>query len=559
MSIPEVTQTILDPGLGIVPANPGRTQVKAGVCSKGVAATLYSVSSIGTAKNAIGYGPLLEATARVLADAGGPVLLLPILPSSYGTVTGAFTQVGSGAGTVTGSKGPREIIKVKIGTGGALATATFQVAIGSGAYGALVTTGADPYTYQVPGEQFTKLAFAAGTYVANDVYTLNLDGTITRVGSGTATLLDGTTHSPVDAYALRVLITTAGALGAGAFKYSLDGGNTYSGTIMIPAGGKYAIAGTGIVLTFASTFVLDDLYTGTATAAGFSTGDVNTALTALLALPNEWGMLHIIGAATTVAAAVTLATAVGTQMGLAQTSFRYARAFVELSSAESDSTIAAGVAAYADKRVGIAAGDADIVSPVTGRIHRRNVLWTVMGRLSASKLSEHPGKVKLGALPGVRALYRDEAATPLLDEARFITLRTLIGKQGYYITRGRMMAENGSDFGPVQNCRVMDRACAVARAAYLEYLNDDVRIDEVTGFIDERDAQKIDANVTAKLEAALIDPDEVSSVSAQVSRTDNLLSTSTLNAEVSIVPKGYLEAIVVQIGFVNPVLAARAA
>lgn len=563
MSLPEVQINIQDPGLGIVPASAGRTQVKLGFCQKGTPNGIYSAGSVQAAKDALGSGPMLDAVAQVLGVAGGPVLAVPLLPLTFGTVTSGFTLVGSGSGTVTGSKGPEQVVAVKIITGGALATATFQVKVGSGSYGSTITTGADPYTYQVPGQQFTKLAFATGTYVANDVYTLNLDGTVTRTGSGTSTLLDGSTHSPVDAYDIRVEIVTAGALGVGAFRYSLDGENNWSGNIQIPAGGKYVIPGTGVVLTFAGTFTLADKYTGVSTGPTCSNTEITAAFTALLANPSEWGFAHVMVTPSSAANAATLSATVAAQTTAAQAAYRYVRSIVECPSTESDSTISAAFASFADPRVGVCVGDVGLVSPLTGRTHRRNVSWTYTARLSAIKLSTHPGKTKAednsGALKNVRSIYRDEAATPLLDEARFVTARTIIGKPGYFITRGRMMASPGSDFGQIMNCRVMDRMCTIARSALIDELNNDVRINGETGFIDERDAVEIESQVQAKEEAALKSAeDEISSVTVAVSRTDNLLSTSTCNVEISGVPKGYLETIKTNIGFKNPALSASA-
>jgi hypothetical protein len=114
------------------------------------------------------------------------------------------------------------------------------------------------------------------------------------------------------------------------------------------------------------------------------------------------------------------------------------------------------------------------------------------------------------------------------------------------------MAADGSDFKYVMNRRVMDRACQIARAGYLNYLNEDVRVDTTTGYIDERDAQKVDGQVGAQLRAALLNEQEVSGVTALLSRTDDLLTTSHAHADVSIVPKAYLKQITVEIGFENP-------
>src|SRR5690242_266388 len=120
--ISRLNAVIRDPGLGIAPANTGRLQMKFGVVNKGTPNTVYSAGGVNPAKDAVGSGPAFEAGAQVLDVAGGPVLFTPVTPSTYGTVTGGFSLTGSGTGTVTGSKGPEQIVRVKIILGGALAT-----------------------------------------------------------------------------------------------------------------------------------------------------------------------------------------------------------------------------------------------------------------------------------------------------------------------------------------------------------------------------------------------------------------------------------------------------
>ena len=573
MPNPNVELNIQDPGLGIVPASAGRTQVKIGVANKPTPNVVLSAGSKGTLRSLLGSGPLLEAAAQVLNRAGGQVILVPLEPATYGTVTGGFTLTGSGTGTVTGSRGPEQIVRVKIVLGGALATMTFQVAIGpgSGGYGPVITSGADPYTYIVPGQRFTKLAFATGTYVANDVYTLNLDGTVTRVGSGTATLLDGSTNSPVDAYALAVRIVSGGALGTATFQYSLDSfdpldaeqakAKTWSGEFIIPAGGKYVLPGTGIVLTFAGTFTTGDIYKGSSTAPTVTASEINAGFDALLSNASEWGFAHVVGKASNAAAAAVIAAAVGAKMDEAKAAYRFVRAIVECPQ-DSDNDIKSAFASFVHERVGVVAGDVDLVSAVSLRTERRNLANAYTAGLSATKLAIHPGETTIkngaGALRGVTKLYRDEEDTPGLDPARFVTARTIVGKPGFYITRGRMMAAPGSDFGQIMHCRVMDRICTVTRSMLVDFLNTSPRIDKVTGFILEIDAQEIEAICNGKLKAAVEDEGEVSSIDFVAARNDNLLTTSLFNVEISAVPLGYLETIRASLGFVNPALAAAA-
>lgn len=562
MANPNVRLRIQDPGLGIVPASAGRTQAKLGVANGGTPNTVYSAGSPAAARAILKGGPLLESVLHVLKKAGGPVHFVPLDPVSYGTVTGGFSLVGSGSGTVTGSLGPDEVVRVKIVLGGSRGTATFQVAFGAGSagYGAAVVTAA---TYKLPNKRFSTLAFNTGTYVANDVYTLNTDGTVTRTGSGTATLLDASTHSPVDFYDIRVLISTAGALGAGAFQYSLNGGGSYSASLLIPASGKYIIPGTGIVLTFAGTFTEADVYTGVTTPPGYTLTEANAGMTALLANSASWGFLHMVGKPANAAAAAAMAAAVGTVMDTAEAAFRYVFGIVECPQEEGDAAVQSAFASFVHARVGVVCTDVALTSALTLRTERRSLAWAYTAALSATKLSIHPGETVAsngaGRLQGVQDIYRDEDATPALDPSRFVTARTIRDLPGFFVTRGRMMAAPGSDFEQVMNRRVMDRACGVLRIALLDFVNSSVRIDKSTGHILERDAQTIDRLGTAKLEQALLDEDEVSAVVVSCSRTDDLLTGADLNVDASIVPKGYTENIDGTIGFQNPALAAAAA
>lgn len=551
MALPDVTLTIKKFGLGLIPPKNGKTQAKVGVCSKGVANSVTSFSNKTAVIAALGNGPLVDSICQALAVAGGPVIAVPVNPSVAGTVTSSFTLTGSGTATVTGSKGPDRVIVIKIILGGAVGVATFQYSVDGSAFSSTITTAA---SYAIPGTLSTAF-FTAGTYVAADTYTMNLDGTITRVGSGTATLLDNSTHNPLDSYALKVVVMKAGAPGTGTFKYSLDGGTNYSGEIAIPSGGKFPIPETGVVLTFAGTFVLADSYVGTAVACGYANGDVTTALTALLASPLSWAWVHIVGAMANSAGAASLASAVDSKMTEAETAKRYVYGVVECPTSEADATVIAAFAAFSSERVMVCAGDVGLVSPLTGRTDRRNCAWAVTSRLASVGLARDAACVEDGSVANVASLYRDEAALGSFDPQRFTTMRTFVNLPGYYITNARMMGAPGSDFTYAVGRRVMDRASGIAQGGYLQYLNKDVLMDSETGYIDQVDADDIDIVLTQKLRADLV-PLDASSVTARVDRTTNLLSSATLPADVSIVPRGYLRAISATIQFKNPFLTA---
>jgi hypothetical protein len=548
----------VDGGLGIVPPGPGGAQAKIGVALSGTPNTVYPVASGRVATDTLGGGPLCEAVAAVTDVAGTTVYAVPATIVTSGSVTSTFTQVGSGAMVVSATTGPHVEIKIKCSTAGALGTAVFQFGVNGGAYGTPVASVAgSTWVYRVPGT-FAILTFAAGSYRQDDVYTIPTSGTVSASApaGGPATITAA--FSPVDAYRVLVTATLGGARGTSQFTYSLDNGSTVSPAITTAA--TYVVPGTGIVLGFTNaTAVAGDTYSGTATPPATDNTAIGAAIDALLATSYVYECIHVVGAPSSAANAATLATAVDSKMTTAAANHRYLAAIVECPSSEVDSIVSAAFATFASSkgRIWVVCGDAALISTLSGVTFRRNGAWVLAARLASSKLSESPGKVLLGALPNVSALFRDEAATPGLSDARFVTLRTLQGKPGYFITDGPTMASTTSDYSTIMNVRVVNRAATIVDAAFTDYLNADVRVDSTTGYIDERDAKAIDNTVTAQARAVLLgtpggSTDECSNVTAALSRTDNLLSSPVANATVSITPKGYLRSISVKIGFRNP-------
>ena len=411
MSNPQVNQTITDGALGTLGPSSKRVQALIGPCSAGAPNSVSSFGNLKALQTACGLGAVVEAAAIALK--AGPVLVVPALPSVASSV-GSTTLVGSGTGTVTLGKALDRTISVKIGTGGTLGTATFQISIAGGAYGPLATTGASgPYQYRVPGAPLVVLAFAAGTYVAGDVYAIALNGTITRTGTGTATLLNGTTFEALDSFAVQVLIATSGAASVGVFQYSLDGGIDMSPNILIPSSGNYVIPGSGVQLTFAGTFTKGDLYTGTVTGPSCSNSDVVAALNALKADPRTWFLVHVVATPTSASNSASLAAAVDAIMSAMEGVFRYARAIVEcpkdddIGGSNTDALAFTAFANYANTRLSVGLGDLQLVSLLTGLTQRRNVAWAYCARLASIAPGEDAAWVGRGPLPGVAGLYRD--------------------------------------------------------------------------------------------------------------------------------------------------------
>ncbi len=391
---------------------------------------------------------------------------------------------------------------------------------------------------------------------------------VTKTGTGTGTMT--VSGSPLDACSVVVQILADGtniAAGTASFRYSIDGGNTYSVEVAMPTGGTYAVAGTGLTLTFVNgasgtSFIAGDTHAFTTTAPAYTLANANTALDALLADTSTYFKVHLVGPAASVSDAAALAAALDVKLTAAADTYRFLYGTVECP-ADTDANIKSGFASFSSARVEVVVGFETVVSALTGLRIERSVAWSSSSRAAAISPGTHFGQVSNddgqgGPLSGVVAIARDERVTPGLDEARFTTARTHIRRPGFFITRGRLMAPPGSDFQQIQYRRVMDVAANQSALDAQEYIAKSVLVDPVTGFIQEGEARAIENTLSGKLRAVLVQTDDVSAVSAVVVRTDNLISTGKLRVKVRVTPKGYTEFIEEELGFTNPALAAAA-
>jgi len=427
--------------------------------------------------------------------------------------------------------------------------------VAGGAYSAPVTSTVSSFAYLVPGTQ-TTLTFSAQTYTTAAVWTFNTDGTSSLSGTGTLGWVTQAS-SPMDAYDLFVTVTTAGALGAAQVTVSVDGngGNSTSAPILVPGGGVYVVAGTGVVLTFASTFVAGDTYEATATAAGFAGSDMTAALTAAGNSTQKFVLAHVAGTGSNSAAAASLAATMDTSLTAFATQYRFTRGVIECPSTESDSTIFTAWASFASTRIMVCCGDVLHVSSLSGNLVRRNCALPVVSRLAATNPSVDPGWVGGGALKNVKAIYRDDSKNAYSMVAnRLTSVTTIPTKQGYYSTTGVTMAPAGSDYSSIMNCRVMDVACDATVSAVVNNLNQALAVDPTTGYIYDPEASKIEGYITSRLAIALLSksPPDASAVAATINRSENILSTGNFTVAIGITPKGYAHKITANIGFVNP-------
>lgn len=569
MPSPNVKLTILDGALGILPPSIDQAHLKLGVCNAGATNTVQAFADVTAMRTALGNGPLVEALASSLVtptqgQAPNPIYAMRIATTAVGAAGSVTTtRVGTSTGTVvtTGSS-PLDSyeVRVRIATAGVRGVGTYQLSYDGGlTYGAATTiptggTSADSATG-------VTLVFDTGTFDAGDLFSFAttepqptaaeiataLDAALASAteysfvhlvgvapfemtsvtSAGTTPPAVTLTGTPNGFHDVRIEITTGGALATAVFRWSINGGSTWTAGVTTAA--SVVLTGTGLTANFAAgTYATNNVYTA------HGANNFRTRLDTM-----------------------------STKMAAAEAAYRYVRAIVDGPVGASDAVCTQSTATFVSARVGSVPSSVRLLSPVSNRRYLRPAAWSLVTRLAATEVHTHPGRVDNGPLADVLVNTRDERLTPGLDDARWGALRTIQGTAGTYVNRGRLFANAGSDFQYIMNGRLMDKACRIARAALTQFLNVDLRTNPSSstvlaglpgapGTIDERDARRIESSVLAKLNDGLLATGNASACSVQLSRVDNILSTSTLKAKIRVQPKAYAEFIEAEIALFNP-------
>lgn len=427
------------------------------------------------------------------------------------------------------------------------------------------------YTYRGPQSQQAITDLGTGPLVDRVVYQLAsgktvhaVPGTVTA-GSWTAVTASGggpavtLTGTPGDYYQLIVEIMLGGAVATATFRYSLDGGDTYSDTIVTAA--TYLMPGTGTTLNFAAgTYVIDETYSATGTAPTITSTNIGVAMDALQASTVSFGMVGVAGQAADAAATLVISTLLQSKCDTGAAAQKYYFAIQE-SPAVDKALMIAAYAAFAGDRVSLCGGFCELVSPISSRVQKRSIAWWYQRNLCAVPISVDPKRNaaddNLGPAVGITVLvpqgsaastgYHDEGKTPGYNAARFTSMMTFPNVAGFFITNGKMMATAGTDFDLVQYRRVMDRACTINAAAMPAFLGKRTATDS-DGFILEEDASAIEKAINDLLNQGLIQTGHAQSVSVVITR-NNVIATTGLIDRVRLKPWSYPMTFSSEIGF----------
>lgn len=558
----DVNLEVLDGGLGLLPAGADDVHAVIGCCDTGTDGSIFATRSIDALVAARGRGPAVQGAAVALKKTGKTVLFVKVPTTTAGHILHDDDATVAIASSTNASP-----IAVTTSTPHGLSTGDVVTITGhlvnTAANGTVIVTVTGATTFTIQGSTGNGVGAATGTVEFNGV----------SVGDSTGTSVPTVTGTPNDTYHVRWKWTAAGTRGtAGAkFKYSLDGGATWSAEFGIGTAVSYEIDEAGVTLNFAAgTWVLDDEIRFKTVEPKWAAADVADAIDTLGSGVSKFRLVHLVGDLS-----ASDATTIDTALDGLLTSYRYVGLLGHARDADEDEveedwidSLVADFGSFESSRVSVAAGHYQVSSPIDGHLYRRPASFVVAARLMDRPIQEHAGRVRTGALKGIQIpsetarttldleslVYHDSRITTTLKDARFLTLRTRIGRPGLFVHVPAMMSSPSSDYQRWMHRSVIDKACDLTYEVLVDVLNDDLQLDPVTGFILDKEAKAIESRLKSAFRDGLLSKRAASAVSATVSRVDNIITTKTLTVSVRVVPKGYVEGIDVTVGFTNPAL-----
>ncbi len=183
-------------------------------------------------------------------------------------------------------------------------------------------------------------------------------------------------------------------------------------------------------------------------------------------------------------------------------------------------------------------------------------IGTVLGALSSAMVHESiawvqkfPLGLKVpGFITGERVKEVSNATLSLINDLRYLFVRTHVGDAGNYLNDSHTLDIPASDYANIENTRTIDKAVRGIRTNLLPNLNAPLYVDPQTG--------KLRPDTVAHLETvagrALEDMEkagELSGYRVEIDPEQNVLATSNLEIQIKNVPVGVMRKVLVKIGY----------
>ena len=382
--------------------------------------------------------------------------------------------------------------------------------------------------------------------------------TKTVTGSGNMTVAG----DPNNVFSVIVEITGQGRRNTALFRYSIDGGYSYSEELTVPLTGAYVMPLTGLTVTFtegaspdeATSFKVGDKYSFTTTAPAMTNADVLTAIDKVRSI-SDFELVHIVGESQPALwAAVS-----EKQQTLADTYKKPVMFVLEAYAPGTDDTAEEYAASLQADKNTVSSTDIQVVAArslyigMDGITREINNAGIVCGLYAKTSVQQSIGKTRDSAGMGIARSKMLELRPAgiedylgQLDAAKYLTFRTYEGLDGCFVTNARVMSSEGSDYLYAEDVRVKNKIMRVVRKEALQLLQDDIDMENVQAELETK--AKF---MTTPLDK-MVQLKEISSATIIVPEGQDVIETQQMSVIVRYVSRGYIREIKVDLGRTKP-------
>jgi hypothetical protein len=185
----------------------------------------------------------------------------------------------------------------------------------------------------------------------------------------------------------------------------------------------------------------------------------------------------------------------------------------------------------------------------------------LLGRIARIPVQRHIGRVLDGSVKPLSVFIGDKtvemADVETINNKGYITLRTFVGKSGYYFADDNLATEEGDDYRSIARRRTVDKAYRIAYATLLEFLNNEIPITESGGIMPAMAKSwesEVEAAIVSQMTAEgnlgvdTTDPND-KGVKCFIDYNQNVAATGKIEISLKVKPYGYAKYIDVKLGF----------
>lgn len=180
-------------------------------------------------------------------------------------------------------------------------------------------------------------------------------------------------------------------------------------------------------------------------------------------------------------------------------------------------------------------------------------LGILIGRLISIPVQRKVSRVLNGAVSNTTAFIgtvsADQYTTTSAIEAKgFVTFKQITGKNGFFFTSDNMCCATTDDYRFMCRGRVVDKAHRIIVSVYNDQIDNEVDTND-DGTIDANSAKQLQTAVETSINVAMTSPQNVKSVSALVSTSQNVTATGQIDVAVELKGRDYSSSFNVTLGY----------